>query len=123
MSDSRFNRVKKNTDFVQDVNSDTKAVVSETITTKNNRATLTIAPNTLSVKERSRVKHGRTLTIPLYVEEIELIERAAEKLSQVDTSTTNFMRQALLDKCLAVLGESEYNSINDVKRNVIKGNK
>ena len=117
MSDSRFNRVKKNTDFVQDVNSDTKAVVSETITTKNNRATLTIAPNTLSVKERSRVKHGRTLTIPLYV------ERAAEKLSQVDTSTTNFMRQTLLDKCLAVLGEDEYNTINDVKRNVIKGKK
>ena len=69
------------------------------------------------------MKHGRTLTIPFFVEEIELIERAVEKLSQSDTSTTNFMRQALLDKCLAVLGESEYNSINDVKRNVIKGNK
>lgn len=66
MSDSRFNRVKKSTDFINDVNSDTKAVVSETITTKNNRATLTITPNTLSAKERSRVKHRRTLTIPFF---------------------------------------------------------
>ncbi len=123
MSDSRFNRVKKNANFVQDVNSDSKAVVSETITTKNKSATLTITPNNLPMKERSRVKHGRTLTIPFFVEEIELIERAVEKLSQSDTSTTNFMRQTLLDKCLAVLGESEYNSINGVKRNVIKGKK
>lgn len=120
MSDSRFNRVKKNANFVQDVNSDSKAVVSETITTKNKSATLTITPNNLPMKERSRVKHGRTLTIPFFVEEIELIERAVEKLSQSDNSTTNFMRQTLLDKCLAVLGEDEYNSINDVKRNVIK---
>ena len=122
MSDSRFNRVKKNTDFVQDINSDTKAVVTETIKTRNQKG-VTIAPNNLTPKERSRVKHGRTLTIPLFVEEIELIERTVEKLSQADTSTTNFMRQTLLDKCLAVLGESEYNSINDVKRNVIKVNK
>lgn len=123
MSDSRFNRVKKNANFVQDVNSDSKAVVSETITTKNKSATLTITPNNLPMKERSRVKHGRTLTIPFFVEEIELIERAVEKLSQSDNSTTNFMRQTLLDKCLAVLGEDEYNTINDVKRNVIKGKK
>ena len=120
MSESRFNRVKKNANFVQDVNSDSKAVVSETITTKNKSATLTITPNNLPVRERSRVKHGRTLTIPLFVEEIELIERTVEKLSQADNSTTHFMRHTLLEKCLAVLGESEYNSINDVKRNVIK---
>ena len=122
MSDSRFNRVKKNTDFVQDINSDTKAVVTETIKTRNQKG-VTIAPNNLPMRERSRVKHGRTLTIPFFVEEIELIERAVEKLSQSDTSTTNFMRQTLLDKCLAVLGEDEYNTINDVKRNVIKGKK
>lgn len=119
MSDSRFNRVKKNTDFVQDINSDTKAVVTETIKTRNQKG-VTIAPNNLPMRGRSRVKHGRTLTIPFFVEEIELIERAVEKLSQADTSTTNFMRQVLLDKCLDVLGKDEYNSINDVKRNVIK---
>lgn len=122
MSDSRFNRVKKNANFVQDVNSDTKAVVTETIKTRNQKA-VAIEPNNLPVRERSRVKHGRTLTIPFFVEEIELIERAVEKLGDTDNSTTNFMRQTLLEKCLKILGKDEYNAINDVKRNVIKTKK
>lgn len=117
MSDSRFNRVKKNTDFVNDVNSDVKPLVIQTIKTKNSKGVI-VEVNKLKSKERSRSKHGRNLTNYLFVEELEAIELAVEKLGE--PSISNFVRQTLLDKCQSVLGNDEYNRIIENKRNVIK---
>lgn len=121
MSNDRFLKArtaKANTDFVQGVNDDVKPTTqTETIKTKNSRG-VTVEPNHLSAKERSRSKHGRNLTNYLFVEELELIEQTVEQLGE--PSISNFVRQTLLDKCKAVLGEAEYSRINDNKRNVIK---
>lgn len=115
---SKFDRLKENTDFIQDVNSDVKQ--TQTITTKN-KSSLELEPNKLSHKERSRSKHGRNLTTYLFVEELDIIEQAVAKLSdQTDTSMSGFVRQAILEKARSILGEEEYNHINDNKRNVIK---
>lgn len=117
MNDSRFNRVKTNTDFVNDVNSDVKPLITQTIKTKNNKG-VTVEINRLSAKERSRSKHGRNLTNYLFVEELEAIEQVVEKLGE--PSMSNFVRQTLLEKCQEVLGNDEYNRITENKRNVIK---
>lgn len=121
MSNDRFLKArtaKANTDFVQGVNDDVKPTTQmETIKTKNSKG-VTVEPNQLSAKERSRSKHGRNLTNYLFVEELEAIEQAVEKLGE--PSISNFVRQVLLEKCQVVLGESKYSRIIDNKRNVIK---
>ena len=121
MSNDRFLKArtaKANTDFVQGVNDDVKPTTqTQTIKTKNSKG-VTVEPNQLSAKERSRSKHGRNLTNYLFVEELEAIEQAVEKLGE--PSMSNFVRQVLLEKCQAVLGEAEYSRITENKRNVIK---
>ena len=121
MSNDRFLKArtaKANTDFVQGVNDDVKPTTqTETIKTKNSKG-VTVEPNQLSAKERSRSKHGRNLTNYLFVEELEAIEQTVEKLGE--PSMSNFVRQVLLDKCKEVLGETEYNRITENKRNVVK---
>jgi hypothetical protein len=121
MSNDRFLKArtaKATTDFVQGVNDDVKPTTqTETIKTKNSKG-VTVEPNQLSAKERSRSKHGRNLTNYLFVEELEAIEQAVEKLGE--PSMSNFVRQTLLEKCQAVLGEAEYSRITENKRNVIK---
>lgn len=120
MTDNKFKRVKANTDFVQDVNSDVKQENIQIVKTKN-QSQVAIEKNQLSLKERSRVKHGRSLTIPLFVEELDIIEQTVEKLlEQSNTSISNFIRQAVLDKCLSVLGQEEFSRMNADKRNVVK---
>ena len=120
MSNDRFLKArtaKANTDFVEGVNDDVKPTTTETIKTKNSKG-VTVEPNQLSAKERSRSKHGRNLTNYLFVEELEAIEQAVEKLGE--PSISNFVRETLLAKCQAVLGKEQYNRINDSKRNVVK---
>ena len=112
---NKFDRIKANTDFIQDVNSDVKK--TQTITTKGQKQ-LTLEPNMLSNKERSRSKHGRNLITHLFVEELEAIELTTEKLGE--PSVSNFVRQLILDKCQSVLGDDEYNRITSNKRNVMK---
>ena len=100
---NKFDRIKANADFIQDVNSDVKQ--TQIITTKGQKQ-LTLEPNTLSNKERSRSKHGRNLITHLFVEELEAIELTAEKLGE--PSVSNFVRQLIFDKCQIVLCDEEY---------------
>lgn len=121
MSNDRFLKArtaKQKTDFIQSVNDDVKPIATPTkvIKTRGNKS-LIIEPNTLSNKDRSRSKHGRTLITHLFVEELEAIEQAVEKLGE--PSVTNFVRETLLAKVQSVLGKKEYNLILDNKRNVL----
>ena len=121
MSNDRFLKArtaKTATVFVESVNDDVKPTkATATIKTRGNKQ-LDLEPNTLSNKERSRSKHGRTLITHLFVEELELIEQAVEQLDE--PSISNFVRETLLAKCQAVLGKEQYNRTNDNKRNVVK---
>lgn len=121
MSNDRFLKArtaKTATGFVESVNDDVKPTkATATIKTRGNKQ-LDLEPNTLSNKERSRSKHGRTLITHLFVEELEAIEQAVEKLGE--PSISNFVRETLLAKCQSVLGKDQYNRTNDNKRNVVK---
>lgn len=123
MSNDRFLKArtaKTATNFVESVNDDvkpTKATKPQTIRTRGNKQ-LDLELNTLSNKERSRSKHGRTLITHLFVEELELIEQTVEQLGE--PSIANFVRETLLAKCQSVLGKERYNLTNDNKRNVVK---
>ena len=121
MSNDRFLKArtaKTATGFVESVNDDVKPTkATATIKTRGNKQ-LDLEPNTLSNKERSRSKHGRTLITHLFVEELELIEQAVEQLDE--PSISNFVRETLLAKCQSVLGKEQYNRTNDNKRNVVK---
>lgn len=111
-----FDNINENKGFIEDVNSDLKPLTTQTIITKG-KSVLTIEPNTLSAKQRSRSKNGRTIVVHLFVEELELIEQTAEKLSE---PVSNFARQVLLDKAKVTLGEDHYNRTLENKRNVKK---
>lgn len=120
--DNKFKKARQNASFVEDVNSDIEqdTIVANTLVTRNQKS-VTIEPNTLSQKERSRTKHGRSLSVPLFVEELSLIEQTVEHLNKnSDISLSNFIRQTLLEKCQKVLGKDEFNKISDLKYNVVK---
>lgn len=120
--DNKFKKARQNASFVEDVNSDIEqdTIVANTLVTRNQKS-VTIEPNTLSQKERSRTKHGRSLSVPLFVEELSLIEQTVEHLNKnSDISLSNFIRQTLLEKCQKVLGRDEFNKISDLKYNVVK---
>jgi len=122
MSENRFKRAREQVEFVQDINSDTQeAQLIEKVITRNKNEVV-IEPNDLTPKQRSRTKHGRNISVPLYVEELEIIEAAVEKVSsQQEISVSNFIRQSLLSRCLEILGQTEYERLNSLKRNVVKG--
>lgn len=118
MTENRFKRAREQVDFVQDVNSDTQTI--EKVITRNKNEVM-IEPNILTPKQRSRTKHGRNISVPLYVEELEIIEATVGKLSeQHEISVSNFIRQTLLNRCQDVLGQDEYEKLNAAKRNVVK---
>ena len=121
MSENRFKRAREQVEFVQDINSDTQeAQLIEKVITRNKNEVV-IEPNDLTPKQRSRTKHGRNISVPLYVEELEIIEAAVEKISlQQEISVSNFIRQSLLSRCQEILGQSEYERLNAIKRNVVK---
>ncbi len=122
MTENRFKRAREQVGFVQDINSDTQPEVStqEKVITRNKNEVV-IEPNNLTAKQRSRTKHGRNISVPLYVEELEIIESAVEKISQQqEISVSNFIRQTLLNRCQDVLGQDEYERLNNLKKNVVK---
>ena len=121
MSENRFKRAREQVDFVHDINSDTpKTDVVEKVITRNKNEVV-IEPNNLTTKQRSRTKHGRNISVPLYVEELEIIEASVEKISvQQEISVSNFIRQTLLNRCQEILGQNEYEKLNAVKRHVVK---
>lgn len=113
----KFSQARARTDFTKQVNDDVKPNATQTIKTKNSRG-VTIEPNSLTNKERSRAKVGRNLGTMVFVEELDVIEQAVESLG--DISLSNFIRQTLLEKCQEILGDKEYNATLANKRNVIK---
>lgn len=120
--DNKFKNARQNASFVEDVNSDIEqdTIATNTLVTRNQKS-VTIEPNTLGQKERSRTKHGRSLSVPLFVEELSLIEQTVEHLNKKsDISLSNFIRQTLLERCQKVLGKDEFNKISDLKYNVVK---
>ena len=101
MSENRFKRAREQVDFVHDINSDT--------------------PKTEVVEQRSHNKQGRNIYVPLYMEELEIIEYNKKKVSlQQEISVSNFIRQTLLNRCQDILGQAEYERLNTLKRNVVK---
>ena len=122
---NKFKAARQNKEFVQDVNSDAADSAPKQITiTSRNQSQVTLEPNTLSQRERSRVKNGRNLTIPLFAEELLIIEAAVESLSQKeDISINAFIRNLVLDKCKKVIGKEAFDELNDRKLNVIKAKK
>ena len=121
MTENRFKRAREQVEFVHDINSDTQEPqVLEKVITRNKNEVV-IEPNDLTPTQRSRTKHGRNISVPLYVEELEIIEAAVEKISlQQEISVSNFIRQSLLSRCQEILGQSEYERLNAIKRNVVK---
>ena len=124
-TNNKFKAARENKDFVQDVNSDATEPTSKQITvTSRNKSQIILEPNTLSQRERSRVKNGRNLTIPLFAEELLMIEAAVESLAQKeDISINSFIRNIVLDKCKKVIGKDAFNKLNENKLNVVKAKK
>lgn len=119
---NKFKAARENKDFVQDVNSDAADPTPKQITvTSRNKSKITLEPNNLSQRERSRVKNGRNLTIPLFAEELLIIEAAVEKLAQKeDVSINSFIRNIVLDKCKKEIGKDAFDKLNENKLNVVK---
>ena len=128
MSENRFAKARQNKEFTHiDVNSDTKDSTgtppSNQIVTRNKSVVL-LEPNTLPVSTRSRTKNGRNLTIPLFVEELNIIEKAVTILGQQsDTSINNLIRQTILEQCKKIIGKEEYQKMLSQQLNVIKTSK
>jgi hypothetical protein len=125
MSD-RFKKALKNQEFIhEDVNSDIKPnqePKTEIIT--RNKSIVHIEKNTLPTAKRVRTKHGRNITLPLYVEELTAIEETVKKLGQdQDISISIFIRQAILDQCKKILGKDDYNEILNNQMNTVKPKK
>jgi hypothetical protein len=125
MTENRFAKARQNKEFTHiDVNSDAKDstgnIQSNKIVTRNKSVVL-LEPNTLPVSTRSRTKNGRNLTIPLFVEELNVIEKAVSILGQdSDTSINSFIRQTILNQCKKIIDKDEYKKIISNQLNVIK---
>lgn len=127
---NRFKKAMENTEFTQDdVNSDAKVSDGkekkdkEQIVTRN-KSIINIEKNTLPIAKRVRTKHGRNLTIPLFVEELNVIDEAVKKLGQdQNISISVFIRESILQQCKKVLGAKEYQEILNNQLNVTKPKK
>ena len=70
---------------------------------------------------RSRTKNGRNLTTPLFVEELELIEKAVSiKAEDMELSISAWIRKTLLDAAKKIVGKEEAEKILSNQLNVIK---
>ncbi|MDW2795281.1 hypothetical protein R7J20_16780 [Acinetobacter baumannii] len=78
--------------------------------------------NKLPNNKRQRKQHGTNLTIPLYFEELKVIQEAMEKEGESD-SINDFIRTQVLAKAESILGEKAFNKIVDYKRNKVKEDK
>lgn len=116
----KFKRARQKHDFVQDTNSDVKQKNIKTVVTRN-KSSVQLEENTLSARQRSRTKHGRNITVPLFHEELSVIDEAVAILSnKQDTSLNNFIREAVLKEAKRVLGKEHYESLVCKKLNVVK---
>lgn len=116
----KFKRARQKQDFVQDTNSDVEQKNIKTVVTRN-KSSVQLEENTLSARQRSRTKHGRNITVPLFHEELSAIDEAVAKLSdRQDTSLNNFIREAVLKEAKRVLGKEQYESLVCKKMNVVK---
>lgn len=117
----------ENTEFTQnDVDSDAKKpeveVKAEIVT--RNKMVINIEKNTLPQAKRVRTKVGRNITIPLYVEELNVIEQAVKKLGESQNISINvFLRESILQQCKKVLSAKEYQELLDNQFNVVKSKK
>ncbi|HFG6845685.1 hypothetical protein OHW01_18110 [Acinetobacter baumannii] len=78
--------------------------------------------NTLPNSKRQRKQHGTNLTIPLYFEELKVIQEAMEQEGESD-SINDFIRTQVLAKAESILGEEAFNEIVNFKRNKKKEDK
>lgn len=125
MSENRFSKARQNKEFTHvDVNSDANKSDNNNSSNKivtRNKSVVLLEPNTLSASSRSRTKNGRNLTIPLFVEELNVIEKAVSILGQdSDTSMNSFIRQTILNQCKKIIDKDEYQKIISNQLNVIK---
>lgn len=116
----RFKRARQKQEFIQNTNSDIETKEVRTVVTRN-KSSIQLEENTLSPRQRSRTKQGRNITIPLFHEELSIIEEAVSKLSENgDTSINNFIRESILKECKRIIKKDAYESIISNKFNVIK---
>lgn len=116
----KFKRARQKQDFVQDTNSDVEQKNIKTVVTRN-KSSVQLEENTLSARQRSRTKHGRNITVPLFHEELSVVDEAVAMLSdKQDTSLNNFIREAVLKEAKRVLGKEQYESLVCKKLNVVK---
>lgn len=116
----KFKRARQKQEFVQDTNSDIESKEIKTVVTRNKSA-IQLEENTLSARQRSRTKQGRNVTIPLFHEELSIIEEAVSKLSESsDTSINNFIRESILKECKKILKKDTYESMILDRLNVVK---
>ena len=119
----KFKRARQNQNFVEDTNSDVSKKKIKTVLTRSNHE-IQFEENTLSTRQRSRTKHGRNITVPLFQEELHALETAVAILSETkELSISAFIREALLKECKKVMGKDSYESIICTKLNVKKTTK
>ena len=118
-SNSRFQKARTQTDFIEDINSDVKPPKKEVVT--RNKSVIELEENKLSCSVRSRTKNGRNLTTTLFVEELELIEKAVSiKAEDMELSISAWIRKTLLDAAKKIVGKEEAEKILSNQLNVIK---
>lgn len=114
----KFKRARQNTDFVQATNSDVQKQI--TVVTRN-KSSINLEENTLSARQRSRTKHGRNITVPLFHEELTAIDEAVAQIANDrEISLNNFIREAVLKEVKKILGKEQYETMTCKKMNVVK---
>ena len=116
----KFKRARQKQDFVQDTNSDVEQKNIKTVVTRN-KSSVQLEENTLSARQRSRTKHGRNITVPLFHEELTAVDEAVAQIAMYkDISINNFIRDAILKEAKRILGKNKYETIFYNKLNVVK---
>lgn len=116
----KFKRARQKQDFVQDTNSDVEQKNIKTVVTRN-KSSVQLEENTLSARQRSRTKHGRNITVPLFHEELTAVDEAVAQIAMdKDISINNFIRDAILKEAKRILGKDQYETITCNKLNVVK---
>lgn len=116
----KFKRARQKQDFVQDTNSDVEQKNIKTVVTRN-KSSVQLEENTLSARQRSRTKHGRNITVPLFHEELTAVDEAVAQIAMdKDISINNFIRDAILKEAKRILGKNKYETISYNKLNVVK---
>lgn len=78
--------------------------------TARNNIQIELLKNDLTARKRNRKKHGTNLTVPLYIEELLVIQAAFDVDQSVD-SVNDLIRQTILAKAEEILGERKYKKV------------